>query len=105
MASPGKLSTSDIDALNKPGRHADGGGLYLQISEWKAASGAMRTTKSWLFRFMLHGRARSMGLGSVTTFTLRQARVRATRLRQLLADGIDPLELRRRRQHDRAAAS
>ena len=35
-----------------------------------------------------------MGLGSVKAFTLKEARARARRQRQLLADGIDPIEHR-----------
>ena len=40
----------------KPGRHADGGGLHLLVKE----SGA----RSWVYRFMLKGKARDVGLGS-----------------------------------------
>lgn len=83
-----KLTPLKVARLNEPGRYADGGGLYLQVSQWN--------TKSWLFRYMLNGRARQMGLGSVSTFTLKEARERARAARQLLADGIDPLEARRK---------
>jgi hypothetical protein len=34
-------------------------------------------TKSWVYRFMVAGRSREMGLGSVDTFTLKEARERA----------------------------
>ena len=34
--------------------YADGGGLYLQVGPTGA--------KSWIFRYMLEGRARAMGL-------------------------------------------
>jgi hypothetical protein len=50
----------------KPGRYADGGGLYLQVSQ----SG----TRAWLFRFMRNGVARHMGLGSVRDVSLAEAR-------------------------------
>jgi hypothetical protein len=39
-----------------PGKHEDGGGLRLVVSQ----SGARR----WVFRFTLSGRRREMGLGS-----------------------------------------
>lgn len=39
----------------KLGRHADGGGLQLLVKE----SGA----RSWVFRFMLKGKSRDIGLG------------------------------------------
>ena len=40
----------------KPGRHADGGGLHLLVKE----SGA----RSWVYRFMLKGKSRDIGLGT-----------------------------------------
>ena len=57
-------------------------------------------TKSWLLRYRLHGRERWMGLGSVNDFSLDEARERARRARQLIKDGVDPLDAR---AADRAA--
>ena len=48
-----------ITAARKPGYYGDGGGLYLQVSKFGS--------KSWIFRFMLDGRARDMGLGLILT--------------------------------------
>jgi integrase len=59
--------------------------------------------KSWLFRFMLNGIAREMGLGPVHTIGLAEARERATAARKLRLDGIDPLEARRAEKTRRAA--
>ena len=50
------LTAKRVEAITKPGRDADGGNLYLQVS----ANG----TKSWTFLYMLQGRSRQMGLGS-----------------------------------------
>ena len=50
----------------KQGNYADGGGLYLQVTK----SGA----KSWIYKFMLNGRAREMGLGPLHTVSLPVAR-------------------------------
>ncbi|MGZ5597318.1 MAG: Arm DNA-binding domain-containing protein, partial [Usitatibacter sp.] len=68
------------------GRYADGGGLYLQVGP--------TGTKSWLFRFMLNGKAREMGLGSLHTVSLAEARNRAASSRLLLLDGVDPIGAR-----------
>ncbi|MEQ9491539.1 MAG: tyrosine-type recombinase/integrase [Alphaproteobacteria bacterium] len=84
-----KLSPRDVATKKKPGRYADGGNLYLQISR--------QGTKAWLFRYMLDGRARQMGLGSVNTRSLAEARSEARRCRQLLLEGIDPIEERKQR--------
>lgn len=80
----------------KPGRHADGGGLYLLVKE----SGA----RSWVFRFMLRGRTRDVGLGAAAgsgMISLADARDAASSLRLKVKTGIDPLEERR---HETARA-
>ncbi len=86
MRESNRLTAMAVAAAKEPGLVHDGNGLYLQIS----ASGS----KSWLFRFMLAGRARKMGLGSFDTFGLAEARQRAAEARKLLADGKDPIEHR-----------
>jgi integrase len=70
----------------KPGRHGDGGGLWLEVS----TSGA----RHWTLRYQINGRARWMGLGSAGVVTLAHARERARLARLALLDGIDPLEAR-----------
>lgn len=88
-----KLSAAKVAKETKPGMYGDGGGLWLQVAKRTAKSaGAGDVTKSWLFRYMLAGKARYMGLGDINTFSLAEARERARRARQLLADGIDPIE-------------
>lgn len=88
-----KLSAAGVAKVKAPGLYSDGGGLYLQV--------AKGGSKSWIFRFMIAGRPRYMGLGSIDTFSLREARERAKEARKLVADGIDPIEARR----DRIAAT
>lgn len=92
-----QLSSRKVSTVRKPGYYGDGGGLYLQVSQYG--------TKSWVFRFALDGRTRDMGLGSLDTFTLKEARERARKFRQLVADGVDPIEDRlTRRDEARAEA-
>jgi hypothetical protein len=88
------LTALKVTKTKKPGRYFDAHGLYLQVKE----SGA----KSWLLRYEVHAVERWMGLGPLHTVTLAEARERARKARQLLLDGIDPLE---RRKADRAAAA
>jgi integrase len=75
----------------KPGMHAMGDppGLYLAVE-----GGA----KSWILRYSLNGRRRDLGLGSYADFTLAEARERARERRKLVADGLDPIELKRERR-------
>ena len=81
-----RLSARKVTTERKKGRYADGGGLYLQVSD--------QGSKSWLFRFMQDGKARQMGLGAVHTVSLAEAREAALRCRKLLHEGADPIEAR-----------
>jgi integrase len=83
-----RLSARKVTTERKKGRYADGGGLYLQVSDQGA--------KSWLFRFMQDGKARQMGLGAVHTVSLAEARDAALKCRKLLHEGSDPIEERKR---------
>lgn len=85
-----RLSATGVKNQKKAGYHADGGGLYLQVSK--------TGSKSWIFRYMFNKRSREMGLGPWPTFTLAEARERANACRKLLADDKDPLD---QRQADR----
>ena len=78
-----RLTDRIIRNFEKPGYHADGGGLYLQV----AKSGS----KSWVYRFTLKGRTRDMGLGSIRSVTLAEARTAAAESRLLVAKGVDPI--------------
>jgi integrase len=82
-----RLSARKVASTLPPGRHADGGGLYLQV--------ARGGSKSWLFCYQLAGRRHDMGLGGVTSVPLAKAREKAAAARALLADGKDPLQERR----------
>ena len=90
------LRRSEPEHLGLPN---DGKGIYLRI-----AAGKAWITKSWVFRFMIAGRAREMGLGSLYVASLaRRASERAngagssrrasTRLRRATPGG-PPYELR-----------
>jgi len=85
-----RLTAIAVAKKSAKGRYADGGGLYLQVGE--------KGGKSWMFRYSRNGQEHEMGLGAVTTFSLAEARLRANRCRQLLADGIDPLEDRKEKR-------
>lgn len=83
----------------KPGRHADGGGLHLLVKE----SGA----RSWVYRFMLSGKSRDIGLGAAGPdgISLSQARDARDALRLKVKAGIDPLEECQREAAEALAAA
>jgi integrase len=85
-----KLTAVKVAKARIPGMLGDGKGLWLRI--------APGGSKSWVFRFMLAGRSREMGLGSVDDVTLAEARELARECRKLCTQGIDPIETRRARR-------
>ena len=80
-----RLAARTAETLTKPGRHADGGGLYLSIS----SEGRRR----WVFLFTWSGKLREAGLGSANKggLSLMAARDKAAEGRALVADGVDPI--------------
>jgi integrase len=92
------LTPAKVAALTKPGRYGDGGGLVLQVTKGGG--------KSWQFRYMLAGRPRHMGLGTVDLgkldVSLAAARGKAQEARERLAAGQDPLTIR---QAEKAASA
>jgi integrase len=91
-----RLSAVQVAKLKVAGYYADGGNLYLQV----APSGS----KSWIFRFTMDGKTREMGLGSAATFSLAEARERAAEQRKLLADGKNPMVVKREQELSRRIA-
>ena len=81
-----RLNARVAQTITAPGRHADGGNLYLNVT----ATGA----RSWVLLYKLGGRQREMGLGSARDVPLARARELAASYRQALAEGRDPLMVR-----------
>ncbi|ACB27694.1 tyrosine-type recombinase/integrase [Methylobacterium radiotolerans] len=92
-----RLSARKVQTMNEPGRHADGGGLYLVVE----ASGSKR----WVMLYRMPGRRREMGLGSVGSVSLARARELAAAARAQIADGIDPIEAKAAAAEPRAPAA
>src|SRR6478672_122141 len=82
----GRLNARQVKNLHAYGFYADGGGPYLQVDR--------NGCRSWIFRFMLNGRSRDMGLGGAQEISLADARRRAEQCRRLRSLGIDPIEAR-----------
>ncbi|HZH28301.1 MAG TPA: integrase arm-type DNA-binding domain-containing protein, partial [Azospirillaceae bacterium] len=85
---PDKALTAVAVRAAKPGRHADGNGLYLEVDP----SGARR----WTLRVTVHGRRSDIGLGSTRLVTLAEARDLALAMRKTARAGGDPLTDRRK---------
>jgi integrase len=85
-----KLSDRRVKTLTKPGRHSDGGGLYLVVDPGGA--------KRWAFLYRQNGRLREMGLGGLNSIPLATARELAADCRKTIAVGGDPIAERRKRE-------
>jgi integrase len=81
-----RLTEQIVRSITAAGYHADGDGLFLQVSK--------RGTKSWIFRYSLNRRTRDMGLGPLKSVSLADARMKAAAARILRDKGIDPLAQR-----------
>jgi len=82
------LTVVGIRALKKPGRYADGNGLYLKV----APSGAKR----WELRTVVKGKRCDIGLGGLKVVTLADAREQARKYRAMARNDEDPLAEKRR---------
>ena len=86
----GKLNARKV-ATVKPGKYGDGGGLWLYVGP---------NSRSWVYRYMIRGNAREMGLGSFDLLSLAEAREAALLLRKRVhqkpehGGPIDPLQER-----------
>jgi integrase len=104
---PGQLKNANT---KKEGLHADGGGLYLQVTPDAAAKRAKKAgkaggdvTRSWVFMYQRGKKTTTVGLGPVHTVGLAEAREKAREYRKLLLDGGDPLQHKRAEKARKAA--
>lgn len=93
-----KLNARFVETTKTPGRHGDGGGLYLSVTK----AGARR----WVFLFRWQGKLTEMGLGSADPTSSRfrslaAAREEAARQRALIAAGINPLDAARQAEAEK----
>ncbi|MEO9825045.1 MAG: site-specific integrase [Paracoccaceae bacterium] len=91
MALTGKLTKKLVENLG-PGRHGDGGGLYLVVDSTENAS------RRWIVRVTVKGQRNKkgaplrtdFGLGGADVVTLNQARDRALEYRRMAKQGLNP---------------
>ena len=79
-----RLTAKAVEKIKNPGYYPDGDGLYLQVSA--------SLTKSWVFIYTLNGRTREKGVGRYPVISLVKARGKRDAARELLADGMDPID-------------
>jgi hypothetical protein len=81
----GRLTDRSVKTARE-GRHGDGAGLHLVVSE----SGR----RKWVMRYQMNGARRDIGPRLVSSVGLSDARIAAADARKLMAQRIDPLRAR-----------
>lgn len=92
-----ELSALEVGRIKTDGAYAVGGvpGLYFRVEGG---------SRAWVFRYVVDGQRRRMGLGPFPAVSLAQARDLGRAARQILQQGGDPLATRlETRQQDRLA--
>lgn len=78
------LNPAELTTL-PAGWHADGGGLFLAVTE--------TGTRSWAVKYSVSGQGgqrKTMGLGGLKDFSLKSARKQAEKIRRIASEGLDP---------------
>jgi integrase len=96
----GKLKALDVERETRPGKYADGDGLYLIV--------ASATSKNWSYRYWKDGKERWHGLGSFKDVSLKDARLArdAARLRvrgDRSTPGVDIVQEKREAREEQKA--
>lgn len=79
-----QLTALEVSRLSGKGRYSVGCGLYLKIEN--------EHSKSWVLIATVGDKRRNIGLGAYPKFSLAQAREKASKARELIEQGIDPIE-------------
>lgn len=88
-----KLTARSVTTITKPGRHSDGGGLYLVVDRSTVDKDGNEKpgAKRWVFLYRRGGSLKEMGLGGLTSVSLARARELALEARKSLQADIDPI--------------
>jgi integrase len=92
----GKLKPLDIQREEKPGKYADGDGLYLIVTG--------PTSKNWSYRYWFKGKERWLGLGSFKNVSLKEARLARDAARLQVRAGVDLVQEKRSAREELKAA-
>jgi len=84
-----KLTARAVASLSRPGKHSDGGGLYLRID-----NDDVSIRRRWIFRFVSRDRTREMGLGGYPEVSLADARKARDAAEKFVQSGQDPIAAR-----------
>ena len=86
-------------AIDKQLKLYDTAGLFLLVVPTRKGSG-----KRWRFKYRFNGQEKLLALGTYPDVSLAKARSKRDEARQLLADGIDPNEQKKKNQQSLSEA-
>ncbi len=84
------LTDTKLRTLKTPGKHFDGGGLYLHYTR---AGG-----RYWRLKYRFAGKEKVLALGVYPEVTLKEARARRDEARKILSNGGDPSAIKKARK-------
>lgn len=87
-----KLTDKFCKTTHTPGKYADGGGLYLHITEQGA--------KYWRCAYRFDGKQKTASFGVYPAVSLKEARTRHAEFKAELADGIDPMAAKKQAKEE-----
>lgn len=87
MAKRSGLTVRRVESA-KPGKYADGGGLWLKVNP----AGARR----WFVRVVVNGKRRELSIGNFPAVSLAEARAKALEAQTMAKAGADPVAARHR---------
>ena len=96
MAITDRLTDVKVKQARKPGKYADGGGMYLHV---------MAAGRYWRMDYRHAGKRKTLALGVYPAVSLAQARQARNDARNLLKDGIDPIAAKRKEKIALAVAA
>src|SRR5688572_1779773 len=82
LGKAGAQAQRTVSQITKPGKHADGLGLYL----WVLPNGR----KTWIWRGSINGKRTDLGLGSAAKVTVAEARDAVLEIHRQIRRGEDP---------------
>ncbi|MFO1220317.1 MAG: tyrosine-type recombinase/integrase [Burkholderiaceae bacterium] len=82
-----KLTDAKLRGLKAPGKHFDGGGLYLEVTP---AGG-----RYWRQKYRFGGKEKRLAFGVYPEVSLKEARERRDEARKIIERGDDPSELKK----------
>jgi hypothetical protein len=92
---PSDTTIRNIKAGDPRKRLSDGEGLYLLLFVKGGAHG-------WRLDYTIHGRRKTLSLGTYPDTGLKAARTKADQARELVAAGVDPSDQRKEAKAERA---